>query len=334
MNFKLLTPFMISLLILMFVTFSSVVPAKEKPKPAASKSEKPKGKGKDSQKDKSDTMTAEEFEASLKYENGVIKLGDGIATLKVPAQYRFLNGEQSEKVLVDAWGNPPGARTLGMLFPSNVSPLDENSWGVVITFHEEGYIKDDDAADLDYKELMQEMKEDTQTGNAERKKMGYESVELIGWAASPHYDKSTHKLYWAKELKFGEVPENTLNYDVRILGRKGYLSFNAVASMNQLPAIEDSMQDILGLVEFNEGHRYTDFNSGYDKVAAYGIGGLIAGKVLAKVGFFKLILGFLVAGKKFLIFIIIALGALLKKLFTKITGTKEETPEAPTGLNI
>lgn len=94
------------------------------------------------------------------------------------------------------------------------------------------------------------------------------------------------------------------------------------------------MQEVLGFVEFNPGNRYTDFNSGTDKIAAYGIGGLIAGKVLAKVRFFKLILGFLVAAKKFLIFIIIAVGAFLKKLFNKITGRKDEAPDAPTGLNI
>ncbi|MGH9940273.1 MAG: DUF2167 domain-containing protein, partial [Blastocatellia bacterium] len=43
-------------------------------------------------------------------------------------------------------------------------------------------------------------------------------------------------------------------------------------------------------VEFNEGHRYGDYVAGVDKVAAYGIGGLIAGKLAAKAGLFKLLL--------------------------------------------
>ena len=31
------------------------------------------------------------------------------------------------------------------------------------------------------------------------------SMELVGWAAPPRYDKATHKLYWAKELKVDGV---------------------------------------------------------------------------------------------------------------------------------
>lgn len=279
-------------------------------------------------------MTAVEFEASLKYEHGKIILSDGIATVNVPDKFRYLNAELAEQVLVHAWGNPPGTKTLGMLFPTDVSPLAENGWGVIISFREEGYVKDEEAEDINYNDLLKEMKEGEAEENIQRQQQGYDAMTLVGWAEAPHYDKATHKLFWAKEFQVANYSENTLNYDIRVLGRKGYLVLNAVSSMKQLPEIRESMQEVLGFVEFNPGNRYTDFNSGTDKIAAYGIGGLIAGKVLAKVGFFKLILGFLVASKKFLIVIIIALGAMLKKLYNKITGNKEETPDAPTGLNI
>jgi uncharacterized membrane-anchored protein len=90
-----------------------------------------------------------------------------------------------------------------------------------------------------------------------------------------------------------------------------------------LQAIEKDMREVLSFVEFNEGHRYGDYVAGVDKVAAYGIGALIAGGVLAKVGFFKLLLGALIAGKKFVIVALVALGAFLKKLFSG--RRKEET---------
>jgi hypothetical protein len=32
-----------------------------------------------------------------------------------------------------------------MIFPKDVGPLDQTSWGVVITYAESGYVKDDDA---------------------------------------------------------------------------------------------------------------------------------------------------------------------------------------------
>jgi uncharacterized membrane-anchored protein len=266
------------------------------------------------------TKAAAEFESQLKYERGKIILPGGMATLNVPENFRYLSAEQADRVLVEAWGNPPGTKTLGMLFPSDVSPLSPEGWGVVITFKEDGYVEDDEAGKIDYNELLKQMKEATVEDNKERQRQGFEAVNLVGWATSPHYDQATHKLYWAKELNFDGSPTNTLNYDIRMLGRRGVLSFNAVAAMDQLGAIENDMKEVLGFAEFNAGHRYADFSSSTDKVAAYGIGALIAGKVAAKVGLFKLALGVILAGKKFLLLGLVAIGAVVRKLF----GRKSE----------
>lgn len=265
------------------------------------------------------------LESSLKYERGEIKLKDGLAKLKVPEGYRYLNPEDAEKVLVEGWGNPPSSKTLGMLFRSDVSPFGDDTWGVVITYQEDGYVKDDEASSINYSDLLKSMKESTVEENEERQKAGYEKVELIGWAEPPRYDKANHKLYWAQELKFGDEPNHTLNYDVRVLGRRGVLSLNAVASTNQLQSIQVDMQSVMSFVEFNDGNRYTDFTPGVDKVAAFGIGALIAGKLVAKAGLFKLLLPALLAAKKFIILGVIALGALIRKLFG---GKKKEDEES------
>jgi uncharacterized membrane-anchored protein len=258
---------------------------------------------------------AAEFEAALTYQRGKIALPGGIATLNVPENFRYLPPEQADRVLVEAWGNPPGTKTLGMLFPSDISPLNPEGWGIVITFQEDGYVEDDEAGKINYDELLKQMKEATAEDNTARRQQGFEPVNLVGWAASPRYDQASHKLYWAKELNFEGSPTNTLNYDIRMLGRRGVLSFNAVAAINQLAAIENNMKEVLGFAEFNAGHRYGDFSSGADKVAAYGIGALIAGKVIAKVGLFKLMLGFILAGKKFIFLGLLAVGAFVRKLF-------------------
>jgi uncharacterized membrane-anchored protein len=272
-------------------------------------------------------MTPEEFEASLKFQRGKVTLRDGLAVLTVPAGFRYLDPEQTERLLVDAWGNPPGAETLGMLLPSDTGVVGDAAWGVVITYDEDGYVKDDEAEQINYDELLEAMREGTREGNAERKKLGYEPVELIGWAAPPRYDRAAHKLYWAKELKFGDAAEHTLNYDIRVLGRRGVLSLNAVASTGQLKEVEAGMRDVLKIVEFNEGHRYGDYVPGVDKVAAYGLGALVAGKLAAKAGLFKVLIGALVAGKKFLLIGLVAVGFLLKKLFTRKTGGQAESAE-------
>jgi len=37
-------------------------------------------------------------------------------------------------VLVEAWGNPPGMESLGMIVPAKTSVLERDSWGVVVTY--------------------------------------------------------------------------------------------------------------------------------------------------------------------------------------------------------
>lgn len=228
---------------------------------------------------------------ALHYQQGHVTLPGGISELEVPSGFRYLDSAQSRTVLTRYWHNPDGS-SLGMLFPSNLSPLDEHSWAYVIEYDPSGHVKDDDAGDINYDDLLKEMRDDMGEANKERTAAGYEPVALVGWASAPYYDKATHTLHWAKTLKFGDSPDNTLNYNVRVLGRKGVLILNAVGSEQQLGDIRASIPGLLGAVSFAKGQQYTDFNSGLDEVAAYGIGGLIAGKVLAKVGLFAVILKF------------------------------------------
>ncbi|MDP4963515.1 MAG: DUF2167 domain-containing protein [Salibacteraceae bacterium] len=229
---------------------------------------------------------------ALQYEHGTIDLGDGIATLQVPAGFKYLNPDQSLYVLSTLWGNPPSP-TLGMLFPEDMTPLsDQMTFAIELTYAEEGYVEDDDAEDIDYDDLLEQMQTEIHDANPQRQEMGYSSLELVGWAAEPFYDSDTKKLHWAKELQFEGTEENTLNYDVRVLGRKGYLSLNAISDISQLNTVQANMPQLISSVNFNDGFAYGDFNPDIDEIAAYGIGGLIAGKVLMKAGFIGLILKF------------------------------------------
>lgn len=258
----------------------------------------------------------EQLESKLSYKTGTVQLPGGMATLTLPESFRYIGEQDSRKVLV-AWGNPPESAqgVLGMLVPSDASPLSEDGWAIVITYEEDGYVNDEDARTLDYNKMLAQMQEETTENNEAREKEGFEPITLVGWAEPPHYDAKTHKLYWAKELKFGSATDHTLNYSIRILGRRGVLVLNAVSSIDQLETVKQGTPDVLSAVEFNEGHRYTDYLPGTDKAAAYGIGGLILGATAAKAGFFKLIWVALLASKKLLLAGLVAAGAAIKKLF-------------------
>ncbi|GEN05446.1 Uncharacterized membrane-anchored protein [Myxococcus fulvus] len=261
----------------------------------------------------------------LHLRTGVVVLGNGLAKMNVPSNFGYLSPEDAEKVLVEVWGNPPGTKTLGMLVPSDVSVDAPEGWGVVIQYDDDGHVEDKDAASIDYAELLEEMQEGTREENKERTRAGFEAVDLVGWAATPHYDASTRKLYWAQELAFGGSKEHTLNYAVRVLGKEGVLVLNAVSSMVALHQVEKDMKQVLAFTEFQEGHRYEDFDPSTGRVAAYGVAGLVAGKVAAKAGLFKGLLAVLLAGKKVVIAGVVMLFVALGKLF-KRGGNSDGTP--------
>ena len=252
----------------------------------------------------------------LHYKQGEVTLKNGLAKINVPADFRYLDSADTDTVLVKMWGNPPSKEhTLGMLVPANIGPDDPECLGIIITFEEEGYVKDEDAAKINYDDILKQLKADVEKASKQREKEGYPSIALVGWATPPRYDSVAKKLYWAKELKFSDSKEHTLNYNIRILGRRGYLVLNAVGTMDQLPEVEKLAPSILASVNFQDGHRYADFSPKTDKIATYGLAGLIAGGVLIKTGLFAKMFGILLAAKKFVIVGFAAVAAGIKKLF-------------------
>ncbi|HEY8961514.1 MAG TPA: DUF2167 domain-containing protein [Luteolibacter sp.] len=228
----------------------------------------------------------------LQFQTGEIPVGNGIAKLNVPATFKYLNSKDSAKYL-QLLGNPP-SEVLGILFPAESDLISSSTWFTVLEYAREGHVKDDDAAKIDYDKLLADMKEASKEENEQRAKKGYPKAELVGWAASPRYDASTHKLYWAKDLRFEGESSDTLNYNIRMLGREGVLVANVVGGMEDLSAIEQATPEILTMVDFSPGNRYQDYNAKTDHTAEYGIAGLIAGaaglKIAAKAGILALFL--------------------------------------------
>jgi uncharacterized membrane-anchored protein len=271
--------------------------------------------------------------SSLKWQTGTITLKDGLAKINLTDDFRFLGSDDARKVLHDMWGNPDDPGLLGMIFPKDKGPEDDDGWAVTINYEESGYVKDDEAGKINYGDLLKKMQQGAKDDNPEREKAGYPSIDLVGWAAPPHYDQATHKLYWAKDLKFGGETEDTLNYDIRILGRHGVLVLGVISSMHDFPAVDKKVPDLLSMVDFQPGNTYAEFDPKVDKIAEYGLTGLIAGGAIAaaaKLGlfavFFKWIIAAVLALKKALIILVVAIGAGAKKLWAKITG-KSSTPD-------
>jgi uncharacterized membrane-anchored protein len=255
-----------------------------------------------------------------KFETGLINLPGGKATIDVPKGFKFLNQEQSKWVLTELWGNPPSGaeNVLGMIFPEDSDPFADGSYVFVVEYEDMGFVKDDDAEKIDYDDMLKSMQENEKEANKERVEGGYPTLHFVGWAQKPYYDKEKKVLHWAKEIKFGDREgANTLNYDVRVLGRHGVLSLNAVCTMDELPLVKANIDKVLNMSSFTSGNTYSDFDPKIDNIAVWTIGGLVAGKVIAKAGLFAVLLKFLVAGWKFIAIGFFALISFLKNLFSR-----------------
>lgn len=226
--------------------------------------------------DKSDA-----FFATLTPQTGEIKLASAGVTLSINEGYYFLDRKDSRKILEDNWNNPEDSSVLGMIFADGTNQ-DFYEYAIEVNFEKTGYVSDDDAAEIDYDDLLKTMQKSTRDANPQRIKLGYATAKLEGWAAEPKYDQANHRLHWAKLINFDDTETNTLNYNLRFLGRKGVLQFNFIADEAGLSAVNTDLAEVAKIASFDPGNAYSDFNATTDKVAKYGLTGLIAGGIVAK----------------------------------------------------
>jgi uncharacterized membrane-anchored protein len=251
---------------------------------------------------------------------GDVPLNGAKVTLKLGDDYYFLPTEDAKRVLVDARGNPPSSTdgVLGLVFPAG-KDFKDSSWGAVVSYEETGHVSDKDAADQDYESVLADMKQSAEERNEAVVKEGYAASHILGWAQSPTYDPTGKVLIWARNIHFDGASSNTLNYDVRTLGRTGVLSLNMVDTMSNLAAVRDMASDLGATVKFAPGARYADYDATTDLTADYGLAGLVAAGaglgVAKKAGLLTLLALFLKKGAALLIAGVAGLGAWYRKKF-------------------
>lgn len=206
--------------------------------------------------------------ASFSYKSGTQRLG-GVATLAVPENYRFLDAAQSRVLVERLWGNAENPNTLGMLMPERMSPLDKDCWGFVVSFEPSGYLDDQEAGKINYNRLLREMKEELKMDNMLRSSRGGGVITSMDWAFPPYYNKSDHSLHWARILHFEHRGQPVLNYELRLLGRRGALCFTAVGNASRLKQIREKLPEIAAAARFTNGNGYNDFNPRTDEPARW-----------------------------------------------------------------
>jgi uncharacterized membrane-anchored protein len=239
------------------------------------------------------------------------------ARIEVPVGYVFIDGK-TLRALLKAGGNPVSGDELGSLSPTNAD------WSVMFRFHEIGYVKDDEKDKLDPDKLLQQFREGTEAANRMRAEAGSPPIHVVGWEQPPKYNPVTHNLEWAIR---GECQgEAILNYDTRLLGRKGVMQVKLIVSPEEFAATLPAFTNLLASHQFQTGESYAEYRPG-DKLAKYGLAALITGGATVgavKLGLFAWLAVFFKKAWKLVVLAVVAVAGFFKKIFSRLTGRDEQ----------
>lgn len=242
-----------------------------------------------------------------------VQLGHEIE-IDVPEGYGMLIGATMRKVLKEN-GHFDTSGDIGIL-----QSMDEGSQVVFFLAYEDaGYVKDDET--IDAPELLKALQEGQTEANVERKKRGFPGLEVRAWAKEPSYDKSQRHFVWGLDVYSEGDPAPSINHFTRVLGRRGVLSINLVTDKSNWTAALPEGERILKTVRFRPGSTYADFDEKTDKVAEYGLSGLVLGGLglgaakAVKAGLFAKFFAVIAKGGKAIYLLLIGVVAAAARLF-------------------
>jgi uncharacterized membrane-anchored protein len=253
-----------------------------------------------------------EVDPAIQWQDGPCTGAIGtVAELQVPLGMTF-TGKDGTRRFITALKNLPGVQiaTAQMMRP----PF----WSAYFSYEDSGHVPDADKDELDADQLLKTLQEGCEEANKERKRRGLEEFDITGWAVPPHYDGATHNLEWGTRLQTQGEEGATINYEVRVLSRVGFVSSLLVCSPEDLDAALPQFRTLIGALAFRSGQRYDEVKPG-DPVASAGLTALIVGGAA--------VLGWKAGLLKYLYKILAAIGVGIAALWRKLTGRSKQAPK-------
>ncbi|HLT31008.1 MAG TPA: DUF2167 domain-containing protein [Myxococcaceae bacterium] len=251
-----------------------------------------------------------------------VDVGVDLATLALPEGFAFA-GPADARFILSQMGNQTHGGEMGLVVPTDES----QQWFIVFEWNGVGYVKDEEKDTLDPDAIFKSLKAADEEGNVWRRENGFPTMTLTHWFEAPHYDPETNHLVWATHYDV-EDGSKTVNYNVRMLARRGLMSVTLVEEPHLLePAMPGARRIFEGLT-FKTGSRYAEWKPG-DKVATYGLTALVAagaGAAAVKLGFFGVLMKFLGKAWKVVAVAVLGLAGAIGKFFRGLTGRRAEIP--------
>lgn len=238
-----------------------------------------------------------------------VELGNS-ASIDLPAGMIMFERAVAQDLLRKA--GEPADNIIGIIFKP------DSTWHVSLGYGDSGYIDDSDADDLDAKELLESYKQGTEEQNKVRKSLGKPELIIDSWSEAPRYEKAVHHLAWG--INAHAVDGKVINFITRILGRNGFISVTLIDEPERIEASKKDALPVMVATHFNAGATYADHASS-DRSSGIGLRGLVLGgagvAVASKLGLLAKLGAVLVALKKGVILIFVAIAAGFKRLFRR-----------------
>jgi uncharacterized membrane-anchored protein len=240
----------------------------------------------------------------------IVELGHNVA-IALPEGFVLGDREYAREVAVKQGDDP--ADVIGMIVP-----LEGGLWALWIHFEGVGYVSDADAGDLDPANLLELLRQGDARQNEIRRAKGLSTLTVDGWSTPPSYQRDGHTLRWG--LRLTSSDGDTFGNDVvKRLGRRGMVNLVLVASADQREAALAAAAPVIAAVSFLDGHRYEDFDPATDAHSGMSLTNLIVGggavATASKLGLFGKLL---VAGKKLILVIALAIAGLWRWLLARV----------------
>ena len=258
--------------------------------------------------DKNIPKTSEEWDkawASLNWKKGpsVVNYNKANSKINISSNFEILEGTEAHQMLY--WLN-------GVDFSYvDVYAFGKNNEQYMFYYTDSGYVKTDDWTDVDPDKFIKEMIENYKASNSTRQQNGQATVKDVTWKKKPYLDGTYNSVYYAFNVTWSDN-SSTVEGTAIILGKEGYTTASYVGGTDGYQ--EQLLLNLSKIHKFNTTKEYKDWKSG-DKVAAAGIGALLATTLGVKALKPGIIAAGLLLFKKFW-FIIVLPFIWLGKLFT------------------
>ena len=212
-------------------------------------------------------------------------------TLKIPSAKANLDILESEYYLDRwsdinqfywwTWGHGAGKEM--------VAYIRGPSYTIFVDYIDDGYVKLDDWKNVDATNLISEMRETAKANEEYFKKENTNYATKLDWIYEPTLNEEKKVVSYSYKVTWNDKSVTMESKNLK-LGKKGYIDSAYVSNIENITDFEreaKASKEFAEYITFDEGLRHTDYKSG-DKIAAVGIGGLVAGtlgvKALAKAG--------------------------------------------------